>query len=53
MIVKSHGFSVYSYADDMQCYFELGKNISIDFVSNKITSFLLDLKNDSQLFEIK
>ena len=45
MIAKSHGFSVHSYADDMQCYFELGKNISIDFVSDKITSFLLALKN--------
>ena len=42
MIAKSHGFSVHSYADDMQCYFELGKNISIDFVSDKITSFLLE-----------
>ena len=45
MIAKSHGFSVHSYADDMQCYFELEKNISIDFVSDKITSFLLPLKN--------
>ena len=45
MIAKSHGFSVHLYADDMQCYFELGKNICIDFVSDKITSFLLALKN--------
>ena len=44
MIAKSHCFSVHSfYADDMQCYFELGKNISINFESNKITSFPLDL----------
>ena len=45
MIAKSHDFSVHSYADDMKCYFELGKNISIDFVSDKITSLLLALKN--------
>ena len=45
MIAKSLGFSIHSYADDMQCYFELGKNISIDFVSDKITFFLLAPKN--------
>ena len=45
MIAKSHSFSVHSYADDMQCYFELKKNISNDFVFDKITSILLALKN--------
>ena len=36
MIVKFYGFSVYSYADDMQCYFELGKFYNFKYIDIRL-----------------
>ena len=43
LLAKSHDFNIHLYADDMQCYFGVDRNVSFDFLNDKIRSFTRDL----------
>ena len=45
LIASSHRLCVHSYADDMQCYFSVDRDFSVDIIKNKIRVFLQDLKH--------
>ena len=43
LLAKSHDFNIHLYADDMQCYCGVDRNVSFDFLNDKIRSFTRDL----------
>ena len=45
LIANLHGLDVYSYADDIQCYFSFNRDTSVDIIKNKIRAFFQDLRH--------